>query len=124
MNGKRILVVDDSEIIRHLVECTIKEFGSGYQVALANNGVTALAELHKESFDLMMTDFNMPGMTGIELAQKVHQILPDLRIVLMTGRDIIETEAEARRLHLNFDGYLNKSFTLAQLSRIVVPKKA
>ena len=124
MNGKRILVVDDSEIIRRSVECDIKELGSGYQVALANNGITALAELYIESFDLMITDFNMPGMTGMELAQKVRQILPDLRIVLMTGRDIIETEAEAQRLHLEFDGYLNKPFTLAQLSSIVVSKKA
>lgn len=123
MNSKRILVVDDSEIISRLVECNIKGLGAGYQVVLAQDGITALAELYKQSFDLMITDYNMPGMTGMELAQKVRQILPDMQIVLMTGQDIIETEAEARRRHLKFDSYLNKPITLAQLSRVLQPVK-
>ncbi len=42
----------------------------------------------------------------------------------MTGRDIIETETEARRYHLKFDGYLNKPINLAQLSRVLQPEKS
>lgn len=121
MDSKRILVVDDSEIIRRLLESDIKELQSGYQVVLAKDGITALAELYRQSFDMMITDYNMPGMTGMELTQKVRQFLPDMRIVLMTGQDIIETRAEARHRHLRFDGYLNKPITLAQLSRVLQP---
>lgn len=123
MDSKRILIVDDRKILRQLVECDIKKLHLGYQIVLAKDGTTALAELYRQPFDLMITDYNMPDMTGIELAQKVRQILPDMPIVLMTGQDIIETEAEVRRHHLQFDGYLSKPFSLAQLSRVLQPVK-
>ena len=119
MSGKRILVVEDNEMIRVAMEEGIKKLKPDYQVVAVIDGVTALAALYKQSFDLMITDYNIPGMTGMDLVSKVQQILPDMRIVMMSAQDIIEIRIEARQRHLNLDGYLQKPFALAQVGAVI-----
>ncbi len=119
MNIKRILIVEDDKLMRFSLERDIKKLSPDYQVVFAENGLAALVELRRQSFDMMITDYKMPGMTGMKLAQTVRQILPDMRVVMMSAQDIIEIRNEARQWQLNFDGYLSKPFTLAQLSQVV-----
>ncbi|PCI61230.1 MAG: hypothetical protein COB37_08550 [Kordiimonadales bacterium] len=67
--GIHILAVDDSKTIRDIVAFTLEQ--AGYSVGLAVDGVDALDKLNKEDFDLVITDFNMPNMDGLELIETI-----------------------------------------------------
>jgi CheY-like chemotaxis protein len=80
----RILVVDDEPGIREFVERTLQL--AGHQTVTAPDGPTALALAGSESpFDLLLTDMRMPGMTGDELARRIRQRQPELKILYLTG---------------------------------------
>jgi signal transduction histidine kinase len=83
--GETILLVDDEMVLVRLGEDMLAALG--YEPVGFNDGAAALAAFRADParFDLMLTDEVMPGMTGSQLAAAVHQIRPDLPIVLMTG---------------------------------------
>lgn len=70
MNGKTILAVDDEAHILHVV--SLKLANAGFNVLTANDPEEALELAATSSIDLLITDFQMPGMSGIELARKLH----------------------------------------------------
>jgi CheY-like chemotaxis protein len=79
-----VLVVDDEEAIRRFVERVLRE--AGYKTSVAGNGVEALDAAAKlESFDLLVTDVMMPHMTGDELARRLRQDRPSLKVLYLTG---------------------------------------
>ena len=69
--GKTIMTVDDSNSMRELVGITLQS--AGYEVVKAVDGVDALEKAEKSSFDMVLTDLNMPNMDGIELIQKLRE---------------------------------------------------
>jgi CheY-like chemotaxis protein len=80
---KSILFVDDYEVLARL-SCEILE-GQGYRAVSAYNAADALEKFEKHKFDLMVTDFRMDGMNGLELARKVHDKYPDVPVIIVTG---------------------------------------
>lgn len=58
---------------------------TGYAVDAADSGLSALPLLEKEKYDLLLTDIVMPGMDGIELAQEAAKMVPDMRVMFITG---------------------------------------
>ncbi len=80
---KAILFVDDHEVLARL-SCEILEM-QGYRAVSAYNAGDALAKFDKESFDLLVTDFRMDGMNGLELAKKVHEKSPQTPVIIVTG---------------------------------------
>ncbi len=90
---QRILVVDDDALSREfLVEAVA---ALGYQPIEAKDGQEALALAVSESPDLLLTDLRMPGMSGLELVQKLSAVLPGLPSVLITAQGTIETAVQA-----------------------------
>lgn len=88
----RILVVDDSELARRLVTDVLTR--EGHAVADAADGTQALDRLEAEPFDLVITDFMMPGMLGDELVRRMHQRWPELPVVVIssyTDSDLFRT---------------------------------
>ena len=83
--NKHLLLVDDEELLVQIGTEFLQ--GLGYQVTALTSSSEALKaiEHQPEEFDLLITDFIMPDLTGTDLAQKVHQICPDLPIILCTG---------------------------------------
>ena len=83
--GKRILYVDDEEGLALLGEEFLSDFG--YQVESVFNGQQALTRFEQAEtpFDLLVTDESMPGLSGIELAQKIYRIAPTLPVILCSG---------------------------------------
>lgn len=80
----RILVVDDHEIIRDAMRYYF-EGDTNYQVAAeAENGVVALAILEKDSFDVVLTDINMPEMDGLSLVSQIRRLYPEQRILVLS----------------------------------------
>jgi CheY-like chemotaxis protein len=83
--GETVLVVEDDDDVRAYLTDVLR--GLGYGVIAASNGNVALEILARDNLrvDLMLTDVVMPGMTGRELAKKVSQFRPKLRVIYMTG---------------------------------------
>lgn len=80
----RILLVDDDALISMSTVFMLEDLG--HDTVEVNSGAQALAELEKGApFDLLITDFSMPGMTGGQLAEAVRRTHPDLPILLATG---------------------------------------
>jgi two-component system cell cycle sensor histidine kinase/response regulator CckA len=83
-NPIRILIVDDEPQIREFVSRVLDD--AGYQVTTASDGPGAIAVVAEHGApDLLLTDFRMPQMDGDELAARLRQSLPDLKILYLTG---------------------------------------
>jgi len=96
MRRKNILLVDNDMSYLFLLS-NILEF-KGIEVTKATNGIEAVEMLEKRNFGMMITDFDMPGMNGIELAMKVRELYPDIHIVMITGElspDVVEAAANS-----------------------------
>jgi len=80
---KAILFVDDHEVLARL-SCEILEM-QGYRAVSAYNGEEALRKFENEDFDILVTDYRMDGMNGVELARKIHESRPDVPVIIVTG---------------------------------------
>lgn len=110
----RILVVDDFSTMRRIIKNLLKDLGFTNTVE-ADDGRTALPILEKGGIDFLITDWNMPGMTGIDLlrAVRAHPSLANLPVLMVTAeakREQIITAAQA-----GVNGYVIKPFTAATL---------
>ncbi len=79
----QILVVDDEPSIRETLEMLLVSVG--YDVAVADSGVSAVSQLNSRVPDVIVTDLNMPQMSGIELISHVRSRYPSISIVAMSG---------------------------------------
>ena len=78
------LIVDDEEPLRRFVERVLRQ--AGYRTAIAADGPEAIAVAQKlETFDILVTDVMMPQMTGDELARRLRQTEPGLKVLYLTG---------------------------------------
>src|SRR3954447_9601082 len=80
---KAILFVDDHEVLARL-SCEILEM-QGYRAVCAYNAADALDKFNKEKFDILVTDFRMEGMNGLELARQIHAKDPSVPVIIVTG---------------------------------------
>ena len=88
----RILLAEDEEAMRLYLERAL--IRSGYAVMSVDRGTAAYALLEAgEHFDLLLTDIVMPEMDGIELAQKAAILVPDLRVMFITGFSAVTLRA-------------------------------
>jgi PAS domain S-box-containing protein len=110
-----ILVVDDEMGIRE--GCRRVLAGEGYGIDLAEDGTVGLAKVREKPYDLILVDLMMPGIGGLDLIQKVHEIDPEIILVVITGYATIETAVEATKRGA-YD-YLPKPFTPEALSVLV-----
>lgn len=91
----RILVVDDEKIIRDSISFILKK--EGYNIEEAANGKEAFDRLSDQSFDVVITDIEMPVMKGIELLDKVMQVSPQTLVLIITAYGSLETAIAALR---------------------------
>lgn len=87
---KKILVVDDNEMLSRLA-CDILRM-EGYHAVPATSAAQALEAFEKEEFDLLVTDFRMPGMSGLELARAIRDRNPQFPIIVMTAYQPVQCE--------------------------------
>jgi two-component system alkaline phosphatase synthesis response regulator PhoP len=91
-----ILVVDDEGAIRYSISKTLQRVG--YQVHTASSGEEALDMLHRQEYDVVLTDIRMPGLSGVELLGQIKEQAPDSVVILLTGYGSMETAIESLRL--------------------------
>jgi sigma-B regulation protein RsbU (phosphoserine phosphatase) len=107
-NLGRILVVDDNEVTRDILMRHLER--QGHQVAVTENGATALKILSEETFDLVLLDILMPGLSGYQVLEKMKADtqLRDIPVIMISALD--ETDSVARCIALGAEDYLPKSF--------------
>ena len=108
---QRILVVDDEESIREFLEIMLRK--EGYEVTTAEDGAAALEVVKKKSFDLIISDLQMPNKTGLELLRDVRDIAPATVFMMITAFGTTETAVEAMKMGA-YD-YITKPFKIDEV---------
>ena len=112
MSGEFILVIDDSrEIVKHLTETVLPTFG--YRTMFAYDGQSGLDSIRENEPDLVMLDYNLPQMTGLDVLQQMAQESLKTPVVLMTGYGSELSAIEAFRLGAK--DYIIKPFTVDEI---------
>ena len=107
----RLLVVDDEDRMRRLLQMELEE--EGYAVETAGSAEEALAQLDAASPDLVLTDLRMPGANGLEFLRAVKSAAPETQVIVMTAYGTVETAVEAMKAGA-FD-YVQKPFDLDEV---------
>jgi two-component system alkaline phosphatase synthesis response regulator PhoP/two-component system response regulator VicR len=113
MMGKKILIVDDEEIIRKFLRINLLKLG--YEVKEAMDGVQALEQLGKDTYDLLISDVLMPNKNGWELLKAVRSNpkTKDMPVILLTAKNEDADMFQGYELGANY--YMTKPFTKDQL---------
>lgn len=115
MRKIKILVVDDEHLIRWSLEQNLKK--QGYEVLTAGSGEDALRIVREEQPELVLLDIQLPGISGLEVLEKIKDIDEEIIVVMVTAHGGLETAVTAMRIGA-YD-YLNKPFNLDEMSIVI-----
>jgi len=118
MRKVKIVVVDDEHLIRWSLEQNLKK--QGYDVLTAGNGEDALKIIRDEQPDLVLLDIQLPGISGMQVLEKVKEFDEEIIVIMVTAHGGLETAVNAMRMGAH--DYINKPFNLDEMS--IVIKKA
>jgi DNA-binding NtrC family response regulator len=110
-----ILVVEDEAKMRRLLELQLAE--EGFRAQAVPDAEAGLKLLNKEPFDLIVTDFKLPGMSGLEFLQAVKRVNANLPVIIMTAHGTVESAVEAMKIGAS--DYVLKPFALAELMLVI-----
>ena len=113
----RVLIVDDEENVTVLLQRSLARLGPDLEVWVANSGAQALELLNGKWFDLLITDYRMPYMNGLELTEAVRRCHPGIQIIWMTAYPSPQIAELADRLAVAY--YLVKPFSSRDLREVV-----
>jgi CheY-like chemotaxis protein len=112
---RQLLVVEDNEVFQHILSLILSFMR--YDVTVADNGLEALALFRTGSYDLVMTDFQMPLMNGCELSRLVKEQSPNTPVVVVTGSC---DNKDWENLNMNWiDAIILKPFNLKEIEKTV-----
>jgi two-component system, OmpR family, KDP operon response regulator KdpE len=107
-----VLVVDDEASLRKALRMSL--VASGFSVEEARSGEEALDAVRLHTFDLVLLDINMPGISGFDACQRIRALSPQAGIVMVTVKDL--EEDKVRALDSGADDYVTKPFRLRELT--------
>jgi two-component system chemotaxis response regulator CheY len=122
MSEVRALIVDDSSVMRKIVERSLRQAGLESLVVLeAGSGVEGLEILKSKEVDLILSDINMPSMDGLEFIRQIHarQLAAGVPVVMITTESSEEHVKQA--IDAGARGYIRKPFTPDQVKQRVLP---
>lgn len=105
------MVVDDEPMVRDSIKMLLQHFGC--IVSTVGDGEAALAEMHRRSFDVVLTDFSMPGMPGDKLVAHIRELWPAQRVIMVTAY-VEEYKVFGNPAH-SVDALVLKPFSLKDL---------
>ncbi|RJQ54999.1 MAG: response regulator [Desulfobacteraceae bacterium] len=113
---KKILIIDDEESMRFLLSYALE--AAGFKVTTAENGAQAWKLFIKETYDLVITDFQMPGIDGLRLAENIKRRCSAVPVILISGSDLDQIRGcYAAR---NIDRLVAKPFRISDMRDIVL----
>ena len=110
-----ILIIDDDEEMRSLLKEVLEE--EGFETECASNGSEALRDIAKQPFDLIVTDIEMPGLTGLDILPEMKKLRPEASIIVMTS--FANKEVHRRSLEKGASGYLEKPIHIKKLKALI-----
>lgn len=110
---KRIIVVDDEPLILNIIQTYLK---NEFEIVTFDNPVEALSFLEKDSADMVISDFYMPEMTGLQFAEKIKAINPKCPTILISGSHVQEDEKN------KFVAFLKKPCRPQEILKLVQEK--
>jgi CheY-like chemotaxis protein len=111
----RILIVDDEAAVRLTLDMLLRR--RGYLVTVASNGDEALMLIAQQPFDLLLLDYKMPGLSGLDVALRARTLLPKAAVLFLTGSSTIAGLQEAPGLE-HFDLLLKTASPQEVLDRV------
>lgn len=111
---RRVLVVDDEEPVRYVLEDALGEL---YEVATGDSGAAALARLDDFRPDVVLLDYNMPRMTGLEVLRAIKARDPSIEVIMVTGTS--DAQIAATAVELGVFAFLPKPFVLSRVVELV-----
>lgn len=117
MSKRSVLVVDDAKDILFLITHSLKRLGPDFEVNTAIDGPSALEQIRQQPFDLVITDYMMGEMTGLDVAREVRRLSPETQIILMSAYDTTQLRELVADIGLN--GYIGKPFTVNHVLEVV-----
>jgi len=115
MDGKKVLIVDDSRVSRMLIKSVVVDRHPEWGIVESGSGDEALTHVD-EGIDLMIIDFNMPGMDGITLAEKMKDLYPAAYISMLTANVQESIQQRANELGIGFE---KKPITEDKIANII-----
>jgi len=112
-----IILVEDEPDILIILYRLMRDLTGGYDIITVHSGADALAQIALRRVPLVITDYNMPGMNGLQLAAAIKETSPDTCVVMITAYATPELEKRAREQRIDY--YLAKPFPLDRLEHIV-----
>jgi CheY-like chemotaxis protein len=114
-NANSILIVDDDPDIHHLIAAALSD--GNYLIENRYDGLEALSFLETHSCDLIITDVRMPGLNGLELLRRIHEVRPGTKVLVMTAESTPATVISSLRDQAV--GYFSKPFSLDAVAETV-----
>jgi CheY-like chemotaxis protein len=107
-----VLVVDDDSVITDLLGIFLER--KGYTVTVASCAAEGLQKIEDQKYHLIVSDVEMPGLSGFEFLEKIRDRQPEIGVILMTAYP--ENHSRANAMRAGADGYIPKPFSLNQFS--------
>lgn len=114
---QKVLVVDDEEVLRMLITDTLEDI-EGVEISSAENGIEALEKLLAGTFDLVLLDYMMPGMTGVEVLSQLDEKIKSATPILMLTAKAQEVDRN-RAIEAGARYFMPKPFSPMELLQIV-----
>jgi two-component system response regulator HydG len=108
----KVLVAEDEEITLNNIVDTLRE--EGYEVSATQDGLDALKSMESGSFDVLITDIKMPGLSGLDLLSKVKERFTETEVIVITGFGSISSAVDAMKMGAS--DYITKPFDLDELA--------
>ena len=102
---KRILICDDEEGVRESLNLILED---NYELEFASTGSEAVEKIKTSPFDCILLDIKMPGKDGLETLEEIRTISPDVKVIIVTGYQSVETASKA--VKLGAVDYITKPF--------------
>jgi DNA-binding NtrC family response regulator len=112
MGNKILLVDDDAELCEEMKEILQSE---GYSVETSSDGKRAESLIKNNIYDVVILDFKMPGLNGVDILKEVKETRPTTKVFIITGKPFIEKYLEEEKLTDFVAGYMNKPFEVEKL---------
>jgi len=112
---KPVLIVDDNPNMSALLVEMMEIFD--YSTVVASNGAEALRHIAEQEFSLVITDFRMPHMNGVELMNHIKNERPNLPVALITGYSV--EEFDEKDVRERADGFLSKPFMISEIESLL-----
>lgn len=109
---KRILIADDKKSIRTLLATALKDFDC--EIDMVRNGYEAIKQMNKKQYDLVITDYRMPKMNGLELTQWIKSSHPSIPVLIITSSGPVQSF-----LNSGAAGFFIKPFNISKFINFI-----